>query len=82
MERYLYKQTKLAKTLELKLKTISNFKATPNFFNFYLSKNKNKKKKEEKKSCNKSVKLYFYYYTQKYSKYSMATFLKYNFPKK
>ena len=51
MERYLYKQTKLAKTLELKLKTISNFKATPNFFNFYLSKNKNKKKKKKRKAA-------------------------------
>ena len=51
MERYLYKQTKLAKTLELKLKTISNFKATPNFFNFYLSKNKNKKKKKKKRKA-------------------------------
>ena len=30
----LYKQMKLAKTLEFKLKTVSNFKATDNFFNF------------------------------------------------
>ena len=31
MERDLYKQTKLSKTLEFILKTISNFKATANF---------------------------------------------------
>ena len=30
----LYKQMKLAKTLEFKLKTVSNFKTTANFFNF------------------------------------------------
>ena len=34
MKRDLYKQTKLVKTLEFKLKTVSNFKATANFFNF------------------------------------------------
>ena len=57
MKRDFYKQTKLVKTLEFKLKTVSNFKATANFFNFLSFK---------KKSCNKSVKLYFYYSTQKY----------------
>ena len=47
------------KTLEFKLKTVSNFKVTANFFNFLSFK--------KKKSCNKSVKLYLYYYsTQKY----------------
>ena len=60
MERDLYKQTKLAKTLEFKLKTVSNFKATASFFNFLSFKNK-----KEKKSCNKSVN-FFYYSTQKY----------------
>ena len=47
------------KTLKFKLKTVSNFKVTANFFNFLSFK--------KKKSCNKSVKLYLYYYsTQKY----------------
>ena len=45
MERDLYKQTKLAKTLEFKLKTVSNFKATASFLISYLSKKKKKKRK-------------------------------------
>ena len=36
------------KTSEMQLKTVSNFKATANFFNFLTL-------KKEKKSCNKSV---------------------------
>ena len=80
MERDVYKQTKLAKTLELNLKTGSNFKAKANVFNFLSFK---KKIKERKKSCNKSAKLYFYYSTQKYD--SITTyfpFSKRQFPKK
>ena len=38
------------KLLEFKLKTVSNFKATANFFSFLSFRKKN--------SCNKSVKLY------------------------
>ena len=53
MERDLYKLTKLAKNIKFKLKTVSNFKATANFFNFLSFK--------KKKSCNKLLKLYFYY---------------------
>ena len=72
MERDLSKQTKLTKTLEFILKTISNFKAAANFLNFLSF-------KKEKRSCNKSVK--FYYSTQKYD--SITTyfpFLKGNSP--
>ena len=46
MERDLYKQTKLGKTLEFKVNTVKkyrNFKVTANFFNF-LSKIKKKVK--------------------------------------
>ena len=45
---------KTSKKTEFKLKTVSNFKATANFFNFLSFKKK-------KRSFNKSVKLYFYY---------------------
>ena len=74
MERDLSKQTKLTKTLEFILKTISNFKAAANFLNFLSF-------KKEKRSCNKSVK--FYYSTQKYD--SITTyfpFSKRQFPPK
>ena len=78
MEMDLYRQTKLAKTLEFKLKTVSNFKATASFFNFLSFKNK-----KEKKSCNKSVN-FFYYSTQKYDD-SITTWFPFSrgqFPKK
>ena len=48
MERDVYKQTKLEKTLELNLKTGSNFKAKANVFNFLSFK---KKKREKKKAA-------------------------------
>ena len=56
MERDIYKQTKLTKTLDFTLKTVSKCKAAANFT----------KNLSQKKSCNKSVKVYFYYSTQKH----------------
>ena len=82
MKRDFYKQIKLAKTLEFKLKTVRNLKATANFFNFLSF--KKKKERKEKKICNKYVKLQFYYSTQKYDD-SITTyfpFSKRQFPKK
>ena len=79
-KRDLYKQIKLAKILEFKLKTERNFKATTNFFNFLSFKKKEKKKRKEKKSYNKSAKLHFYYSTEKYdnSITSVATYFSFS----
>ena len=51
-KRDLYKQIKLAKILEFKLKTERNFKATTNFFNFLSFKKKKKKEKKRKAAIN------------------------------
>ena len=47
MERDLYKQIKLAKTLEIKLKTEKNFRAEKKTKNKTKQKKKQKKKKEK-----------------------------------
>ena len=60
MERDLYKQIKLAKTLEIKLKTEKNFRAEKKQ---KTKQNKKKNRKRKKKNCNKSAKLHFYYST-------------------
>ena len=52
MKRDFYKQIKLAETLEFKLKTVRNLKATANFFNFLSFKKKKKKEKKRKSAIN------------------------------